>query len=79
MVNVIMMAIDNSSQEGGVSKQKGKVKVFKPKQYVGEWNVQKLKNFLFDMDQYFLASSIELKESRLNSTTMILINGAKVW
>ena len=62
MVKIMMMALGNSSQEGGALGRRGKVKVPNPISYVGERDAQKLKNFLFDMEQYFLASGINLEE-----------------
>ena len=54
-----MMALSNSSQKGDASKQHRKVKVPNPRLYVGERDAQKLEDFLFDMEQYFLASGID--------------------
>ena len=78
-VKVMMMALGNRSQEGGASEQRGKAKVPDPIPYAGERDAQKLKNFLFDMEQYFLAAGIDSEESRLNRATMFLTDAAKVW
>ena len=61
-IKVMMMALGNSSQESGALKRCGKVKVLDPRPYAGEQDVQKLKNFLFNMVQYFLATTIDSKE-----------------
>ena len=37
-MKVIMMALGKSLEEGGASKQKGKVRVLKPRSYAGEKN-----------------------------------------
>ena len=50
IVKVLMMAMGNSSQEGGALKWHGKTKVPDLRLYVGEQYAQKLKNFLFDME-----------------------------
>ena len=34
---------------------------------------------MFDMDQYFQAASITLKEAHPNQATMFLLDNAKVW
>ena len=62
MVKVMTLALGNSSQEGGASKQRGKAKVLDLRLYARERDTQKLENFLFDMEQYFLASSIDLEK-----------------
>ena len=62
-VKVMMLAIGNSPQEGGASERKGKVKIPEPRPYAGERDTQKLENFMFDMDQYFQAARITLKEA----------------
>ena len=78
-VKVMMIALGNSSHEGGPSERRGKVKVPDPRPYAGERDAQKLENFVFDMDQYFLASGINFEESQLNRATMFLTDAAKVW
>ena len=78
IVKVMMMVMGNTSQEGGASKRHGKAKVLDPRPYVGEWDTWKLENFLFDMERYFLTSSIDLEESWLNRVTIFLTNATKV-
>ena len=62
LAKVMMLAIGNSLQEGGALEWKGKVKIPKLKPYVGKRDAQKLENFI-DMDQYFQAIGITLKEA----------------
>ena len=50
IVKVMILALGNSSQEGGASERRGKVKVPDPRSYTREWDAQKLENFLFDME-----------------------------
>ena len=76
-VKVVMMALGNSFQEDGASEWRGKAKVLDPRPYVGEQDAQNLENFLFNMEQYFLASSIDSEECQLNKVTMFLIDAAK--
>ena len=45
-MKVLLMAI-------GTSKQKGKVKISKPRPYARKRDAQKLENFVIDMNQYF--------------------------
>ena len=59
-MKVLILAIKNNSQECGDLKPKGKVKIPKPKPYVGKSDIQKLENFVFDMEQYFQVASITL-------------------
>ena len=40
---------------------------------------EKLENFLLDMEQYFLATSINLEECQLNRVTMFLTDAVEVW
>ena len=53
IVKVMMMAMGNNSQEGGASERWGKVNVPDLRPFVREQDVQKLENFLFDMEQSF--------------------------
>ena len=78
-IKVMMMTLGNHSQEGGASEQHGKVKVPDLRLYAGERDAQKLENFLFNMEQYFLAVGIDSKESCLNRATMFLTDATKVW
>ena len=43
-----------------------------------ERDVQKLENFMFNMDQYFQVVGITSKEAQLNRATMFLLDDAKV-
>ena len=63
LVKIMILAIGNSLQEGGSLERKGKVKILKPRPYAGERDMQKLKIFMFDMDQYFQVAEITLEEA----------------
>ena len=65
-VKVLILAIRNNMLEGSASKWKEKVKIPKPRPYVGEQDTKGLKNFMFDMDQYFQTIGITLEEAQLN-------------
>ena len=49
-IKVMMIVLGNSFHEDGPSERRGKVKVLDPRPYAGEQDIQKLENFLFDMD-----------------------------
>ena len=52
-MEVLMMAIGEQFAKCSTSKQKGKVKIPKPRPYARKRDAQKLENFVIDMNQYF--------------------------
>ena len=48
------------------------MKVLEPKPYGGKRMPKMLKNFIFDMGQYFMALGIDLEEFKMNKVTMFL-------
>ena len=79
MIKIIMMALGNNSHEDGASEQCGKAKVSNSRSNARERDAQKLENFLFDIEKYFLASGIDSKDYRLNKAIMFLTDVTKVW
>ena len=56
-----------------------RVKMPEPKHYFGERDAKLLENFLFDMEQYFLAVRAESEEIKVSMATMYLSGDAKLW
>ena len=69
-----MLASRNSSQEGGALKWSGKVKIPKLRSYMGDKEVLNLKNFMFDMNQYFQEVGITSKEVQPNPIVFLSTN-----
>ena len=55
-----------------------KVRVPEPKTFGGAHNAKDLENFLWDMEQYFIAARIPVGE-QVTITTMYLTGDAKLW
>ncbi|XP_050365423.1 uncharacterized protein LOC126783937 [Argentina anserina] len=55
-----------------------KVKVPEPKAFHGVRNAKELENFLWDMEQYFIAAHIPIHE-QVSITSMYLAGDAKLW
>ena len=71
-IAIIKRAMNN---EGPSS---SKVKVPEPKSFQGVRNAKELENFLWDMEQYFLAARISAQE-QVSITSMYLAGDAKLW
>ncbi|KAL2231132.1 UNVERIFIED_CONTAM: hypothetical protein Sindi_1707600 [Sesamum indicum] len=50
-----------------------------PKAYSGERDAKEVENFLFDMEQYFLAADVRDEARKVATTTMYLTGDAKLW
>ncbi|KAL0379220.1 UNVERIFIED_CONTAM: hypothetical protein Sradi_3227500 [Sesamum radiatum] len=50
-----------------------------PKAYGGARDVKEVENFLFDMEQYFLAANVVDEERKVLTATMYLTGDAKLW
>ena len=55
-----------------------KVRVPEPKPFGGAQNTKDLENFLWDMEQYFIADQIPVGE-QVTITTMYLTGDARLW
>ncbi|KAH0776453.1 hypothetical protein KY290_007864 [Solanum tuberosum] len=55
-----------------------KVKIPEPKAFGGTRSAKKLENFLWDMEQYFIAAHVR-DDDRVSITTMYLADDAKLW
>ncbi|KAL0455588.1 UNVERIFIED_CONTAM: hypothetical protein Slati_0898000 [Sesamum latifolium] len=49
------------------------------KAYSGARDVKEVENFLFDMEQYFLAANVEDEARKVSNATMYLTGDAKLW
>ncbi|KAH6787578.1 hypothetical protein C2S52_007130 [Perilla frutescens var. hirtella] len=65
---------ENVGAGGGLKKR-----IPEPQLYSGVRNAKEVDNFLFDMEQYFLAADIEDEAERIATATMYLTGDAKQW
>ncbi|KAL0427846.1 UNVERIFIED_CONTAM: hypothetical protein Slati_2959400 [Sesamum latifolium] len=56
-----------------------RLQIPKPKAYGGARDAKEVENFLFDMEQYFLAANVEDEARKVSTTTMYLTGDAKLW
>ncbi|KAL2524108.1 Uncharacterized protein Adt_09162 [Abeliophyllum distichum] len=56
-----------------------RLKIPEPRTYGGARDAKEVENFLFDMEQYFLAANIEEGARRVTTATMYLGGDAKLW
>ncbi|KAL0421112.1 UNVERIFIED_CONTAM: hypothetical protein Slati_3134100 [Sesamum latifolium] len=50
-----------------------------PKAYGGARDMKEVENFLFDVEQYFLAANVEDEARKVSTATMYLTGDAKLW
>ena len=58
--------------------ESSKVKILEPKAFSGARSAKELENFIWDMEQYFIASRVP-DADKLNITTMYLRGDVKLW
>ncbi|KAL0367187.1 UNVERIFIED_CONTAM: hypothetical protein Sradi_3608800 [Sesamum radiatum] len=56
-----------------------RLRIPEPKAYGGARDVKEVENFLFDMEQYFLAANVEDEVRKVSTATMYLTGDAKLW
>ncbi|KAL0445651.1 UNVERIFIED_CONTAM: hypothetical protein Slati_1693000 [Sesamum latifolium] len=56
-----------------------RLRIPEPKAYSGARDAKEVKNFLFDMEQYFLAANVEDEARKVSTATMYLTGDAKLW
>ncbi|KAL0290273.1 UNVERIFIED_CONTAM: hypothetical protein Scaly_2677600 [Sesamum calycinum] len=56
-----------------------RLRIPKPKAYGGARDGKEVENFLFDMEQYFLAANVEDEARKVSTATMYLTGDAKLW
>ena len=77
-VNLKVRVMENQAPTGGAIPA-GKIKIPEPKPFCGARNVNALKNFIFDLEQYFKATSTVTEEAKMTLVTMHLSKDAKLW
>ncbi|KAL2223596.1 UNVERIFIED_CONTAM: hypothetical protein Sindi_3132900 [Sesamum indicum] len=56
-----------------------RLRIPEPKAYSGERDAKEVENFLFDMEQYFLAADVRDEARKVATATMYLTGDAKLW
>ncbi|KAL0402154.1 UNVERIFIED_CONTAM: hypothetical protein Slati_4245300 [Sesamum latifolium] len=56
-----------------------RLRIPEPKAYSGARDANEVENFLFDMEQYFLAANVEDEARKVSTATMYLTGDAKLW
>ncbi|KAL0415947.1 UNVERIFIED_CONTAM: Transposon Tf2-12 polyprotein [Sesamum latifolium] len=56
-----------------------RLRIPEPKAYGGARDAKEVENFLFDMEQYFLAANVEDEARKVSTATMYLMGDAKLW
>ncbi|KAL2235789.1 UNVERIFIED_CONTAM: hypothetical protein Sindi_1311100 [Sesamum indicum] len=56
-----------------------RLRIPEPKAYGGAQDAKEVENFLFDMEQYFLAANVEDEVRKVSTATMYLTGDAKLW
>ncbi|KAL0349663.1 UNVERIFIED_CONTAM: hypothetical protein Sradi_4115500 [Sesamum radiatum] len=56
-----------------------RLRIPEPKAYGGARDAKEVENFLFDMEQYFLAANVEDEARKVSTAIMYLIGDAKLW
>ena len=74
----MMRALANQAPAGGAMAV-GMIKIPEPKPFCGARDAKALKNFIFDIEQYFKATSTNMEEANVTLATMHLSEDAKLW
>ncbi|KAL0381915.1 UNVERIFIED_CONTAM: hypothetical protein Slati_4562500 [Sesamum latifolium] len=56
-----------------------RLRIPEPKAYNGARDAKEVENFLFDIEQYFLAANVEDEARKVSTATMYLTGDAKLW
>ncbi|KAL0354321.1 UNVERIFIED_CONTAM: hypothetical protein Sangu_1013400 [Sesamum angustifolium] len=56
-----------------------RLRIPEPKAYSSARDAKEVKNFLYDMEQYFLAANVEDKARKVSTAKMYLMGDAKLW
>ncbi|KAL0357978.1 UNVERIFIED_CONTAM: hypothetical protein Scaly_1483500 [Sesamum calycinum] len=56
-----------------------RLRILEPKAYDGARDAKEVENFLFDMEQYFLAANVKDEVRKVSTATMYLTGDAKLW
>ncbi|KAA0053817.1 uncharacterized protein E5676_scaffold352G007420 [Cucumis melo var. makuwa] len=77
-LNLTMRAIANQAPAGGAIPV-SRVKIPEPKPFCGARNAKALKNYIFDLEQYFRATNTITEEAKVTLATNHLSEDAKLW
>ncbi|KAL0405308.1 UNVERIFIED_CONTAM: hypothetical protein Slati_3844700 [Sesamum latifolium] len=76
-IGLLQCAVSNApvvAHDAGV-----RLRIPELKAYGGAHDAKEVENFLFDMEQYFLAANVENEVRKVSTTTMYLTGDAKLW
>ncbi|KAL0451425.1 UNVERIFIED_CONTAM: hypothetical protein Slati_1120600 [Sesamum latifolium] len=76
-IGLLQRAVSNApvvAHDAGV-----RLRIPEPKAYSGARDAKEVENFLFDMEQYFLAANVEDEARKVSTATMYLTGDAKLW
>ncbi|TYK30023.1 uncharacterized protein E5676_scaffold587G00330 [Cucumis melo var. makuwa] len=77
-LNLITRVMTNQgSGEGAIPVSK--IKILKPRTFCGARDAKALKNFIFNLEQYFKATNTVTKEAKVTLATMHMSEDAKLW
>ena len=76
-VNVVR-AVENQTPTWRTTRP-NKVKLTEPKPFSVAHDAKALKNYIFDLEQYFKATDTETEEEKITAATMHLVEDAKLW
>ncbi|KAL2223628.1 UNVERIFIED_CONTAM: hypothetical protein Sindi_3110900 [Sesamum indicum] len=76
-IGLLQRAVSNApvvAQDHGA-----RLRIPEPKAYGGARDAKEVENFLFDIEQYFLAANVEDEARKVSTATMYLTGDAKLW
>ncbi|KAL0307249.1 UNVERIFIED_CONTAM: hypothetical protein Sradi_6142200 [Sesamum radiatum] len=76
-IGLLQRAVSNISL---VAHDRGaRLRIPEPKAYGGPRDAKEIENFLYDMEQYFLAANVEDEARKVSTAKMYLMGDAKLW
>ncbi|KAL2471169.1 Uncharacterized protein Adt_39305 [Abeliophyllum distichum] len=76
-LRILQRVVDNG--QATTQEYVPRLKILEPRTYGGVRDAKEVENFLFAMEQYFLAANIEDETRRITIVTMYLGGDAKLW
>ncbi|KAA0047475.1 uncharacterized protein E5676_scaffold507G00670 [Cucumis melo var. makuwa] len=76
--NLTMRVMANQASVGGAISV-SRLKILEPKPFCGARDAKALKNYIFDLEQYFRATNMVTEEAKVTLATMHLLEDAKLW
>ena len=77
-IGVTMKAVENVTT-GQTHTGSNKLKFLDPRPFKGNWDAKELENFIFDVEQYFKATTTCVDDIEVTVASMHLIDDAKLW